>query len=247
MIGSLFIYFNSTSDPKVLFGKGWVTITMDDGTIGQYSYAFPILRARDILATIFLVTSRMEPSRTWYISIAQALEMQSAGWEIGSHSKIHVDLTTLTDQEIQDEVYWSKSLLESWGFSIRSFAYPEGKYDMRVLRTVSQSYSIARGVSGSHQPYDFDSLTFEDRYTELGWVSHKSVAQIKVLIDQAASENKWLVLGFHMFYADGRADECENFTEIADYIHTKVVSGELETVTLIQGWSEWAHSRNITI
>jgi len=246
----LFICFNLDLRQKAFpenHVRAMVTITMDDGTIGQYSYAFPVLRNRGIPATSFLVANRTEPSSPWYVSVSQALEMQSAGWEIGSHSRTHRDLTALADQEIWDEVRGSKILFDSWGFNITSFAYPEGEYNARVLEIVSQSYNIARGVSSSNQPYDFDYLTFENRYNKLGWVSHESMPGIKALIDQTISENKWLILGFHMFYSDGRADECEDFPAIADYIQAKVGSGKLKAVNLIQGWDEWARSKKMNI
>lgn len=66
--------------------------------------------------------------------------LKNSGWEIGSHSATHSDLTTLDKQTLLDEIKISKKELEKkLGFKINYFAYPKGRYSLKVLKVVRES------------------------------------------------------------------------------------------------------------
>jgi len=81
------------------------------------------------------------------------------GFEIGSHSLTHPDLTKTS--KLYDEVYLSKIKLESYlGFRINCFSYPYGKYNLRVKRAVKKAgYQFARTIN-----YVNISSTLKDPY-----------------------------------------------------------------------------------
>ncbi len=65
--------------------------------------------------------------------------------EIGAHSLTHPDLTRLTDDDLRREIEEGGRILEELtGRPVRSFAYPLGRYDERVVRAVRRAgYSYA--------------------------------------------------------------------------------------------------------
>jgi peptidoglycan/xylan/chitin deacetylase (PgdA/CDA1 family) len=128
-----------------------VALTFDDGWSGIYRYAYPILKRYGGTATLFLYTNYIGVggrSNTW----DQYREMLAYGFEIGSHTVSHCDLTergawrgrggkppsghgTYT-QRLMHELVDSKLILEEHlGVHIRSLALPYGAYDSYVLQS----------------------------------------------------------------------------------------------------------------
>ena len=82
-----------------------------------------------------------------YMSAAQIQAVYAAGWEIGSHSLSHADLTARPERQ-KDEIVESRRQLEALlGIPILSFAYPFGAYDGDSLHYVHQAgYVAAMGL-----------------------------------------------------------------------------------------------------
>ncbi len=69
-----------------------VVITFDDGNLDVYQNAFPIMRDLGFVGTNYIVANRLQSK--YFVNVEQLQEMADAGWEIGSHSMTHTDLTT---------------------------------------------------------------------------------------------------------------------------------------------------------
>ena len=83
-----------------------VIITLDDGYRSIYDFAYPLLKRYGYTATLFIYTDFIEASRnalTW----DQLRELKAAGFEIGSHSVSHADLTIKLPYE-NDQTFWSR-------------------------------------------------------------------------------------------------------------------------------------------
>lgn len=81
---------------------GMVSLTFDDGIIGTYKHAFPILKKHNQTATVALIQSRLLSVNEDYMTIEQGLELQKQGWEIASHSLTHkrpIDIPKLYSDE----------------------------------------------------------------------------------------------------------------------------------------------------
>ena len=138
-----------------------VSITFDDGYEDLFDNALPALARHDLGATVFLVSATLtdnrsvewvnsppgEPLRT--LRLEQILEMQEAGVSFGSHSRIHHDLTELTDEECERDLKDSKEALEDLlGRQVSLLAYPRGLHDERVRGAAMRAgYSYAFGSS----------------------------------------------------------------------------------------------------
>ena len=124
-------------------------ITFDDGHANTYVYAFPILEKHGFDAVIYMVANRLWS--TGFLSAAQLTELTEAGWEVGSHSLSHADLTTRAGRELRLEIFGSREQLEvSLGQEVTSFAYPFGAFSPKVADQVrAAGYQTAMGLGMS--------------------------------------------------------------------------------------------------
>jgi peptidoglycan/xylan/chitin deacetylase (PgdA/CDA1 family) len=119
-----------------------VLLTFDDNYVGQYKYAFPLLKKYNYPAvwsvhTRFVGTAGKKPKATW----DQLREMQKGGLiTIASHTVNHLNMTNLSDTEIEREVTESKKVLEKeLGIPIDYFTYPEGDFTERAKDKVKNA------------------------------------------------------------------------------------------------------------
>jgi peptidoglycan/xylan/chitin deacetylase (PgdA/CDA1 family) len=148
----------------VALGKlppGIVSITFDDGYEDLFDHALPALTRHDLGATVFLVSATLTDNRSvdWVNSppgyplrtlrLEQILEMQAAGVSFGSHSRVHHDLTELSDEECERDLRDSKQELEDLlGTQVSLLAYPRGLHDERVRGAAMRAgFSYAFGSS----------------------------------------------------------------------------------------------------
>lgn len=126
-----------------------VVITFDDGNADIYQNAFPIMQALGFRAVIYVVNNRIDSQG--FLSANQLKELSAAGWEIGSHSMSHPDLSKCDD--LNFEIYQSRiHLQEIIGVPVLSFAYPYAKTDTRVFAKMGRyGYLAAVCVSPSNQ------------------------------------------------------------------------------------------------
>lgn len=131
-----------------------VVITFDDGDLDVYENAFPILKELGFVATMYVVASYMDQPN--FINTDQLKTLAKAGWEIGSHSSNHADLT-LNYNLFYQELYQSREIIEAAvGVEVRTFAYPYGRVDPTVLaktRDYGYTAGMGLGTSTTHSPY----------------------------------------------------------------------------------------------
>lgn len=125
-----------------------ILITFDDGHVDNYTAAFPIMKKYGFTGVLYLVYNYIGADQ--YMNKDQTLEMYNAGWEVGSHSLNHFDLTKLNPDQQHKEIIESRRLLEALlGIPIETFAYPFGTKNPAVLDYAKfAGYTAAMGASG---------------------------------------------------------------------------------------------------
>lgn len=113
-------------------------LTFDDGSLDNYTVAFPTLLEREASATFFVPSAQVGTAGK--MTLEHLREMVEAGFEIGSHGRTHRELPGLSDEEVDVEVRGSKEDLEdALGVPIESFAYPRGHFDRRAVEAVQKA------------------------------------------------------------------------------------------------------------
>ncbi|NUN65639.1 polysaccharide deacetylase family protein [Pseudanabaena biceps] len=128
-----------------------VLLTFDDNYIGQYKYAFPLLKKYNYPAvwsvhTRFVGAGGKKPKATW----DQLREMQQTGLiTIASHTVNHINFKDLSDDQIDKELTESKKVLEKeLGVTIDYFTYPEGDFtDIAREKIKKAGYKAALTMS----------------------------------------------------------------------------------------------------
>jgi peptidoglycan/xylan/chitin deacetylase (PgdA/CDA1 family) len=224
-LGLIFGIPNFSQVPEECLPSSMVTFTFDDGYFSTYDKAFPILEKYSYPATVFVITSAIgEPG---YMTTEQILELADNGWEIGSHTVSHPDLTQLSDEQLKYELLVSQQYLENLGLTVRNFSSPHGRYDKRVVKTISQYYDSHR----TSWPAELNNLPLnnpEDRYylKSVSVEAKTTVEEVKQWIIKAKEEEKWLILLFH--HIDERGDynwSSEDFEEVVKFVYEQQFEG----------------------
>lgn len=117
-----------------------LAITFDDGYRDNFDNAAPVLERLSLPGTFFVVSQWMgtnivpwwdrrdgvrHPWMTW----DQVRSLHRRGFEIGAHTRSHVDLGQVTGVEALEEIRGARRELEGQlGAPVKSFAYPYGQW-----------------------------------------------------------------------------------------------------------------------
>ncbi len=112
-----------------------IVISFDDGRLDIYENAFPIMQEHGFVGVFYVISSGLGDEGL--VGVEELKEMADAGWEIGSHSYSHADLSTLGSEASYREVVSSRyDLEEALSIPILSFAYPFGTITDQAGRQV---------------------------------------------------------------------------------------------------------------
>jgi peptidoglycan/xylan/chitin deacetylase (PgdA/CDA1 family) len=116
-----------------------VLITFDDGYKDIYQHAIPILREYGQTATMFIIARRNGAEYPEYMNQDEIRDIDTWGFEIGSHSLTHPNLVNLGLEMAKGEIQGSKEDLEKIiGHTVNFFCYPLGKYNSDTVNLVRE-------------------------------------------------------------------------------------------------------------
>jgi peptidoglycan/xylan/chitin deacetylase (PgdA/CDA1 family) len=128
------------------FDQHDVVLTFDDGFEDAQTIVLPMLQARHMRGTFFIVPAFV--GRPGFLDWNGVRALQAAGMEIGSHTVDHARLGDLPGGRVRWELIESKRLLEEQLHTpIEAVAYPFNSVRARILDVAKEAgYRI--GVSG---------------------------------------------------------------------------------------------------
>lgn len=143
-----------------------VVITFDDGFQNFADHAWPILRANDLTAEVFLVTDLVGETAGWDADSGPPAQLMGAGTVrrlaaegafFGSHMATHRAIDGLSSSDLAAELLRSRMFIERWtGRPTTAFAAPFSVTDRRLGRLAREcGYRV--GFGRKHGPADLDS------------------------------------------------------------------------------------------
>ena len=107
--------------------------TFDDGHASDFTFAWPILSARNFSARFF-ITVGWTGQRPGYMGWSELRSLHDAGHTLGTHGWSHALLTHCSPKELDHELRGSRNLMEDkLGVPITTMSLPGGRYNKRVL------------------------------------------------------------------------------------------------------------------
>ena len=233
----LFLTFSITvpkaaiaGEPALLSDPPLVSLTFDDGDESILSGGFPILNAKGIPGTLFVITTDLSPTFN-----PQLKNLENHGWEIGSHSVSHLHIDTLPVEDQIYELSQSKADLQAVGLSITGFAYPygTGSSEPEVQARVAEYYAYGRSVTGG---YNHPS-TPHYKLLALAQEVSDSVDTMKGWVDEAIANSEWLIICMHTVDNSGDPYSISpaSLTALTSYIKSKQDAGAIQAVTVRDG------------
>lgn len=133
-----------------------LALTFDDGFRNFATFAWPLLRAHGLTATLYIATEWVGRTNGWgrwagldvpelpLLTWDELGRMAEEGLNLGAHSRTHPDLRRIDDARLADEVVGSaEEIRERTGSRPDTFAYPYGEHDARVLGVVRTAFDAA--------------------------------------------------------------------------------------------------------
>lgn len=147
---------------------GVFAITFDDGYRSLLTSALPILEALNYTATVYLISDYLDDPRPnstrqpgTYLNASEVRTLQSAGWELGAHSRSHPDLTTVDEAQLDEEICGSRRrLADLFGDPIPTFCYPYHRRSPFIEARVAVAGYVAAcgGYNSTHRLFDLSRI-----------------------------------------------------------------------------------------
>jgi peptidoglycan/xylan/chitin deacetylase (PgdA/CDA1 family) len=242
-----------------------ISFTFDDSLASAYTYAAPTLAQYGLTGTDYAITGCVGMTAvpntcrantdTPYMSWTQLQALQNTdGWEIGSHTVNHDCLASsaaqdpsdcqtnaLTTTQVDAELANSKSALAANGINATDFAPPYGDYNNNVLAQIAKYYASMRqfkNAANNANVWPYSDYYLQDTVVQQ---TTDTVADIEADINNAITNNQWLVLTFHNILPkpSPKPDNYEYGTaelaQIAAYVQAKQSAGLIQSVHVDQG------------
>ncbi|MCX6779974.1 MAG: polysaccharide deacetylase family protein, partial [Candidatus Magasanikbacteria bacterium] len=142
-----------------------------------------------------LVVSNVSFGAKGYMPIQDILSLKADGQEIGAHTQIHPDLSTLGTNDAQSQVQGSLNELLANGLSpMLSFNYPYGNFNSSTIQIVQNAgFTSARSVIPGFNGKNANPFALTAQSVN----ANTTLDQVKAWIDSAKTNKTWLILVFH--------------------------------------------------
>ena len=146
-----------------------VIVTFDDGYNNNYDELLPILEELNVKATVFMITGNMDHNPN-FMTREQVKELSDSPLvEIDSHTVLHRELGSLSEEEQLMEIRDSQIVLARVTGKIPNvISYPAGSHDDTTMRLAAVYYDFAVDSRGDMWTVSDDFYQI-DRYPIYRW------------------------------------------------------------------------------
>lgn len=239
--------------------RSMITFIDDDGKAEVMTRLLPIFKERKLKASCAIITSLIdvknnvfEGGKSNFLTTENLNELYDEGWEMLGHDSYYLsNMNDFIDNDDLNEALNDKCklFLESKGFKVRGFVYPQNLVSPIVYEKVKKYYDFAFGGM------DIDNNEISDRYKlnriafgcytgtnpcVLGNDEKKTLEYFKRCVDYCIENNMWLVFMMHCadkldksIYSNNDYAISNILPKLLDYIIEKGV----EVVTPSEGYA----------
>ncbi|WP_165064143.1 polysaccharide deacetylase family protein [Marisediminicola senii] len=191
-----------------------VSFTFDDGSAGQMQAA-SAMNAKNMDGTFYVNSGFIGASG--YLTRANLDSLKAAGHEIGGHTVNHPDLATIPAQEVSRQICNDRATLTSWGFTVRSFAYPFASTNATAEQAAeSCGYNSARMLGDVRSRFGCSGCSYSETIPPADPFYTRALDQVESTWTLADLKNGvlnaekngggWVQYTFHTFCASGCAN-----------------------------------------
>lgn len=121
-------------------------VSFDDALVGVHDHALPMLAARKVPATVFVVSGGRGQAPAWWpgarrtMTATEIARARDAGLTIGAHTRTHPSLPDLSADDLAQELSGCRAELEELtGSVVDLLAYPSGHHDACVRQAARRA------------------------------------------------------------------------------------------------------------
>ena len=169
-----------------------VSLTFDDANQSQYDFVRPILANGGQKGVLYVPTALVGTEE--YMTWPEVEALHESGWEIGAHGATHAELPEVSNRTEANEISKSAEDLLGRGLAAVTFATPFGAYDNDTLAAIAKRFAAHRSFhSQGYNRWPYNRYLLSVRYV----TTQTSVAEVTQWVEEAMSNNFWLILVFH--------------------------------------------------
>lgn len=213
--------------------KPIITFLADDCTLKDYTDLKQFILDKNVKVTLAVITSRVGTSG--YMNFEQIKEMKELGCEILFHSHSHQNYTTLTKEEIDQDIRTGLAILKQQGIVVNGFVYPFNAYDYDKTVPVVQRYfnfAFAKKDFGNYQGRN-DVIMTNQAIDRIALGSYfdgskpeyptdtSSLEYYISRVDEAIDIKNWVVFMIHSDVTT--SEQWQHMRDLVDYIRSKNV------------------------
>src|SRR3972149_534617 len=176
-----------------------IILSFDDGNVNNYNDAFPILNSNNQSAVVFITTSTI--GKKGKMNLSNLRDLQSAGWDISSHTVDHPHLTmqneTMQHSELNNSYDWL--VHNKFQKSAGIIAYPFGEFNDVLIGNVKKRYILGRSTVGDSIQQHFIPTDDSSRYIQrvIDVFNDTSVQSIEDKLNDSINAKLLGILVFH--------------------------------------------------
>ncbi len=192
---------------------------LDDGYKLDLTLIKPIFDEKGIIGNTALISDRVGTGA--YMTASEAQGLVDSGWEIASHSKTHTHLTSLSDEELVQELKGSRDALRNMGFDVNAFVTPFSDNDARTRSAIRKyfDHSFSRMSAAPNAiPVNMHDL----KRTNMGDDVSRPFSYYKEYIDRGIKENSLMIICLHSNQF-GSEEQKEVLKQTIDYLKSNNV------------------------
>lgn len=193
-----------------------ILLAFDDYGAENWENCFDLFDKYNVKVTFFI--NAEEPTDFCYKAIER-------GHEIAYHTKNHVRLTEVSQEEVYQQAIAPIEVFREHGIELTTFAYPYGAYNEQLNEQLLQHYNVLRGayayqLAGKHEmrhgfveSLSIDNINYESEEMFRKQIDtvlddlDNSVGGVAGLYSHAISEGAWCVSQERLEYIFQKAQE----------------------------------------